>query len=188
MKRNPASEFGIFTPCTSFASRRFFLIALVCMAVAGEQNAYARTIAVTSTTDDGPGSLRNALVLASNGDTINITAKGTITVTSGELVIAKSVAIRGPGADKLSVSGNTTSRVFHVTPNTIVTISDLTITKGSAATNAGNFPASAGGGIYSDHAKLTVSNCVLSGNSARFGGGIFYNTEESVGAALSLNK
>jgi hypothetical protein len=82
---------------------------------------------VTNTLDDGPGSLRNALVFANNGDTINITAKGTNTLTSGELVVAKSVIVQGPGAAKLSVSGNSASRVLHVTPNTIVTIFGQTI-------------------------------------------------------------
>src|SRR6266849_978481 len=96
--------------------RTFSLITLVCMAVVGGQNAHAGTIAVTSTADNGPHSLRQALVVASNGDTINITARGTIILTSGELVVAKSVTIHGPGAAQLSVSGNATSRVFHITP------------------------------------------------------------------------
>ena len=164
----------------------FFLITLACLAVAGGQNAQAGTIAVTSTADSGPGSLRNALVLANNGDTINITAKGTITLTSGELVVAKSVTIHGPGAAKLSVSGNSASRVFHVTPNTIVTISALTITNGSASSDLGNFPANAGGGIYSDHAKLTISDCTLTANSAALGGGILSNVENGNDGSLTV--
>lgn len=163
---------------------KFLLITLLCLAAAGGQNALAGTIAVTSTADDGPGSLRQALVLASNGDTINIVAKGTITLTSGELIVDKSLTIRGPGAAKLSVNGNAASRVFHVTPNTVVTISGLKITNGSAI---GAFPANAGGGIYSDHAQLTVSNCTLNGNSARFGAGIFSNSKDGGSATLTVN-
>ncbi len=142
------------------------------------------TIAVTSTADDGPGSLRRALELASNGDTINIVAKGTIRLTSGELVVDKSVTIRGPGAAKLSVSGNHASRVFRVTPDTIVTISRLTIKDGDA-TSA--YLGDSGGGIYSDHARLTVTNCVLSGNSALYGGGIYYDSSDAAATPLSLN-
>lgn len=162
-----------------------FLVTLACMAVAGGQNAHARTVVVHSIADDGPGSLREALVVASNGDTINITAKGTITLTSGELVVAKSVTIRGPGPHG-TVSGNGASRVFHITPNTIVTISGLTITNGNVA-SAVSFPANAGGGIYSDHAKLTVSSCVLSGNSATYGGGIFSNAKDGGSAILMVS-
>src|SRR3954468_17302370 len=99
----------------------FLLITLTCIAVAGGQNALASAIVVTSTADNGPGSLRRALAVASNDDTINLTAKGAVTLTSGELVVIKSVTIRGPGATKLSVSGNGATRVFHVTPGTIVT-------------------------------------------------------------------
>lgn len=139
----------------------------------GQQKAKPnRTIIVHSLADDGPGSLRQALREASDGNKINITVKGTITLTSGELIVDKSVTIRATGAHKLSVSGNGTSRVFHIMPDTVVTISGLTITNGSPS---GTFPANSGGGIYNDHAQLTVSSCILSGNSARHGGGIFSN-------------
>jgi fibronectin-binding autotransporter adhesin len=142
----------------------------------------AHTIVVTNTADDGSGSLRQALALAANGDTINITAKGTITLTSGELLVDKSVTIRGPGATKLIVNGTAASRVFHIAPATSVAISGLTIANGHASDDAGSFPANAGGGIYSDHARLTVSDCTVSGNAARYGGGIFSNNESGDGS------
>jgi fibronectin-binding autotransporter adhesin len=161
-----------------------FLLTLSWISLPAWQNAYASTIAVTSIADNGPGTLRHALALASNGDKINITASGIITLTSGELVIDKSVTIRGPGAPNLSVSGNANSRVFRITPNMIVTISALTIANGRAS---GGFPAGAGGGIYSDHAQLTVSDCTISGNSARFGAGVFSNSMGGGSATLTIN-
>src|SRR5205823_2883938 len=82
-----------------------------------------------------------------------------------------SLTIRGPGPHGI-ISGNNSSRVFHITPGTIVTLDSLTITNGMASTDINNFPANAGGGIYSDHAKLTVTNCALSNNLANLGGGI----------------
>ena len=85
----------------------------------------SRTIVVTSTGDDGPGSLRQALAMAADGDTINITAMGTIALVRGELIVDKSVNIRGPGKTHGSVSGNGASRVFHIMPGTTVTISGL---------------------------------------------------------------
>ena len=60
--------------------------------------AHAATITVTNTNDSGPGSLRQALANANNGDTINFAVSGTITLTSGGLEVTKSVAISGPGA------------------------------------------------------------------------------------------
>ena len=49
----------------------------------------ANIITVTSTADNGNGTLRDALVIASSGDTINfsVTTPTTITLTTGELVI-----------------------------------------------------------------------------------------------------
>ena len=138
-----------------------------------------RTIVVHSTADGGPGSLRQALALAPDGGTINITGRGKITLTSGELIVNKSVSIRGPGAANLEVSGNNASRVFHIFPGTTVTISGLKITNGSAP---GFFPGTEGGGIYSDRAALMINSCVISDNSAGSGGGIF-----NAGSRVELN-
>jgi len=171
-----------------FSRAKFVLLGtLIWIAAAIVQGAYAGTIVVTNTNDAGAGSLRQALISASNGDTIKITAHGTITLTSGELVVDKSLTIGGPSAVKLTVSGNGVSRVFHVTPNTIVRISGLTITNGSAAADIGNFPANAGGGIYSDHAKLTLTACVFSGNSARYGGGIFNLSDDGAQTPVAIS-
>src|SRR5258708_19065984 len=91
-----------------------FAIGLLLYAVA--LPVHAATITVTNTNDSGPGSLRQALDSASDGDTINFTATGTISLTSGELLVNRSVTIFGPGAATLAVDGNATSRVFHIGP------------------------------------------------------------------------
>lgn len=137
----------------------------------GECNRFVesnRTIVVHSTADDGAGSLRQALLLARDGGTINITTRGTITLTSGELLVDKSVHIRGPGAANLVVSGNNASRVFHIMPGNTVSISRIKITNGNHLGPSG--VPWAGGGIYSDGATLAVNSCVISHNS---GGGLF---------------
>ena len=56
----------------------------------------ATTITVTNTNDSGPGSLRQALANANNGDTINFAVTRTIFLTSGELLVDKTVTISGP--------------------------------------------------------------------------------------------
>jgi hypothetical protein len=137
------------------------------------QLAGADTLTVTSTDDSGPGTLRDALANAEDGDSIDATGvSGTILLTSGELFVDKSVDILGPGSSNLAVDGNAASRVFDVSPGTVVTIDGCTITNGAAN---GAFPADAGGGIYNDGATLTISRCSLSANSATGGGGIFNN-------------
>jgi len=129
--------------------------------------ARADVITVTNTNDSGPGSLRQALADANDGDTITFAVTDTIGLTSGELLVNSSITISGPGANNLAVNGNAKSRVFHVASGKTVTISGLAITNG----NSGSV---AGGGIYNDHATLTLNECTVTGNSASFtGGGIF---------------
>ena len=124
------------------------------------------TILVTNTNDNGPGSLRQALAGASDGDMIDATGiSGVITLTTGELLVDKSVTINAAGADMLAVDGNATSRIFQIGSGKTVTISNLTIRNGQ-----GNF----GGGILNGAAAtLTITNSTLSGNTAGFGGGTY---------------
>lgn len=148
-------------------TRILLLFTLLCAAMTSLQGVHAVTITVMNTNDSGAGSLRAALISANDGDTIDFQAAvtGTVTLTTGQLVVDKSVVISGPGANNLTVDANHASRVFYVSPSKTVTISGLTITNGSFNGN--------GGGIYNDHATLTVTNSTLSGNSASVGGAIY---------------
>lgn len=148
--------------------------------------AKAAVITVTSTNDSGPGTLRAALASASSNDAISfaLSLPANIRLTSGELLVTNSLNIIGPGSADLVVNGNAASRVFHIGPSNVVGISNLTITNGLATGDT--FPACCGGGIYNDHAALTLSNCVLSGNSAVAsigGGGAIYNRGANYGSA-----
>jgi hypothetical protein len=162
-------------------------------------------ITVTSSADAGgicPGAsctLRQAIATAASGDTITFAAnvRGTISLTSGELLINKNLTINGPGANLLSVQRSTAAgnfRIFNITPNSVVVaISGLTIANGNSPSNgggisntgaltianstiSGNSTGSSAGGIVSS-GTLIVVNSTVSGNSATggFGGGI-YNT------------
>ena len=140
---------------------------------------------VTNTSDSGAGSLRQALIDANNGDTIRFDPSlngQTITLTSGELSVNKNITISGPGAGRLSVSGNAASRVFYISPGKTVTISGLAILNGSA-------PAAhpVGGGIYNRHAILTLNDCTISGNKADRGiGGAIYSDGSGGSATLTI--
>jgi hypothetical protein len=147
----------------------------ICLALfcSVSMSAYADIITVTNTNDSGPGSLRQALADANDGDTINFDPAlngQTILLTTAELAIVKSVTISGPGANLLAVSRDQNApgfRIFHVAPNHTVIIQGITITHGIDVTGAG---------IWNDHATLTVNSCAITGNSATdskyAGGGI----------------
>jgi hypothetical protein len=143
----------------------------------------AANLMVYNTNDSGAGSLRQAIAdnaAMGGGNTILFSnvVTGTITLTTGELLINNNVTILGPGAGKLAVDGNATSRVFHIGTNFSASISSLTITNGASF---------AGGGIYVDQAGLTLSNCIVTGNLATNGGGIYNNGRQSASLLILAN-
>ena len=132
------------------------------------------TTRVTNTNDSGPGSLRQALADANAGDTINFdhALNGrNISLTTAELVIDKNVTIHGPGRNLLGVfrSSNAAFRIFHIMPNSTVTIAGLTINGGGVGDQQG------GGGILNDHAMLTIESCAVQNSFGEYGGGVYNN-------------
>src|SRR5690349_15372553 len=120
----------------------------------------AATITVTNAADNGPGSLREALGLASAGDTIGFSVNGTITLTNGELAVTKSLLINGPGAalltiERSSAAGTPDFRIFNVDAG-VVTIQGLTIRNGRA---------DSGGGVHNE-TTFNLRSCVIVGNFA----------------------
>src|SRR6266513_2087909 len=143
----------------------FFRCAAVAVAIMLCRSSLATTIIVTSNADSGPGTLRDALAMANDGDVINFAVTGTILLTSGQLVVNDSLTIAGPGADQLTVDANRNSRVFLINQFHTATISGLTITHGNVIEGVG-------GGILNDHSVLTVNVCTVTDNFAFSGGGI----------------
>jgi hypothetical protein len=115
-----------------FKCWRFYLPCMIGALLLSAINTAAATITVTNGNDSGAGSLRQAIIGASPGDTINF-APGvtTVTLTSGELVINKNLTITGPGANRLTVqvpNGPPPIRVFNISFSTVtVSISGMTI-------------------------------------------------------------
>src|SRR5207249_3468714 len=148
------------------STRAKFLAALFCGATL---SAFATTRTVTSLADSGPGSLRATIAASADGDTITFAngVTGTITLTSGEMVIGHSVTMTGPGAALLTLSGNASSRVFNILSGTVVSMSGVSVangrTTGADATTISAAGDAEGGGIL-NNGHLTLSHCVLSGN------------------------
>ena len=150
------------------------------------------TITVTSSADAGgicPGptcTLRQAIATAAAGNTIDFAAGiTTITLTSAELLIDKNLTIRGPGADVLAVERNPNAslfRIFRVTPGHIVTMEGLTVSNGHPQDSIDS-----GGGVYNDHATLTLNGCAFSENVANYRGGAIYNDGNNGNASLTVN-
>src|SRR5262245_39851912 len=73
-----------------------------------EDRTVPSALTVTNLNDSGVGSLRYELAQAQDGDFVVFAHRlqGTITLTSGELQVGQNVTIQGPGAGRLTVSGN----------------------------------------------------------------------------------
>jgi uncharacterized protein (TIGR03118 family) len=138
-----------------------------------EDRCLPSTLTVLNANDSGADSLRADIAAAHSGDTINFArslAGQTIRLTSGELAISKSLDIEGPGADRLTISGNNASRVFDISGSaTNVKIANLTVADGLATgtTIVGpKGPVTLGGGILNTGANVTLANVTLVGNQA----------------------
>lgn len=78
-------------------------------------------------------------------------------------VFGRNLTIRGPGADKLAISGNGLNRVFNISPETSgVTISGLTIRDGITKQLSGS---TRGAGIYNE-GVATLLDCAIIDNHA----------------------
>jgi uncharacterized delta-60 repeat protein len=149
----------------------------------------AGSLVVTNTNDSGPGSLRQAVLDANAAAGANVitfdasvfNTPRTIALTSGVIALASDLTITGSGTSLLTVSGNNASRIFSVPETQTVTISDLTLTQGNSATGAAP---GFGGAIYNQGA-LTLTNLVMTGNSATSDGGAVYVSTS--GDSLAVN-
>jgi hypothetical protein len=145
----------------------------------GTNPAVADTVIVTTIADSGPGSLREAL--AASGPAPNL-KKVTFdpTLFNGEaadtIILNSEIFIERSGANVdasaiaggVKINGAGATRLFSVPATTTVTLRRLTLTGGGAV--------NAGGAIHSQ-GTLTVTDCLITGNtlalSGTQGGGIY---------------
>jgi hypothetical protein len=140
------------------------------------------TLTVTNLYDNGPGSLRYEIAQVTSKDNTIVFAKklgGTLTLTTGELVISKSLTIKGPGEFQLMITSQPWvdggfdahwgSRIFEVDgTGTTVALSGLTITGGGGTRLGGGYvgyPNDGYGGAILNFGRLKMSYCMLGGNN-----------------------
>jgi beta-glucanase (GH16 family) len=142
-------------------------------------------LVVTTLDDSGAGSLREAVGLIADGGLITFDpalAGGTIGLTSGQLVVGRSMTIDASAAPGVIVSGSDASRVFQIEATATVAMNDLVVADGAAAPQ--------GGGIL-NYGTLNLDRVVVRDNvetspgpaNFEFGGGGIYN---GAGATLNL--
>jgi hypothetical protein len=145
-----------------------------------EDRTVPSTFTVTNLLDDGSaGSLRWAVdqANATGGDqTIDFDATvfatpQTITLSGTQLELTDTTGtetIVGPAVG-VTVNGNNASRVFQIDRMVTASIAGLTITGGHMG-DTGNIDG--GGGLANYGGTLTLTDCTVSGNSAKNGGGL----------------
>lgn len=170
------------------------IILLFCLIATS--NLFANTITVTNTNDAGAGSLRQAVINAISGDTIDFdimmisTGSDTIKLAS-EISYNKSLVINGihTSYDTLFISGENSCRIFNITGGNS-TLNRLTLVNGNSinggAIYAGanlqlydcnflhNYTSGYGGALYKSGGNLVISNCQFFNNSALDYGGAIY--------------
>ncbi len=138
----------------------------LCLSLSLYLNATKRN--VSNTSDSGPGSLRQAIADASNGDTITFTANGAI-ILSSALDASKNLTIIGPGANKLSISGNNSVEIFKENAYALNTF----YVSGLEIKNA--YSSSYGAAFDFAGANITIKDC-----------NIHHNSGSGYGIAISL--
>ncbi|WP_342347567.1 DUF4347 domain-containing protein [uncultured Nitrospira sp.] len=152
------------------------------------------TYTVTTTTDGGAGSLRQAIINANANpgtDTITFVGSGTylLTITgagedaatTGDLDITDNLIIIGNGAANtvIDASGFGVDGVFHLLGSNTATISGITIQGGHA---------NDGGGIFVDGSSiLNLTDAIVQNNTSDLGGALHVHGTANVNRVLFLN-
>jgi CSLREA domain-containing protein len=168
------------------ASHRAIALRAIFVCIFAAVNISAATLIVTKTEDTNDGvcdadcSLREAVAAANPDDTVVFSSlfntPQTITLALGNIAITRTLTISGPGAERLTISGNNASRIFRITGVIIVNLSDFRIANGRASSSGDE----QGGGIYVLNSSLALRHLSIVNNRAAtshpdssYGGGIF---------------
>lgn len=158
------------------------------------------------------GNGADVIVLSAGMYTLSLEGSGEDNNASGDLDVTSEITVQGLSEASVVIDGAALDRVWHVLPGGRLSLQNLTV-RGGLATNSsgggiyhegelllldtvtmtlnaavGGFPNGRGGGIWSS-GLVTLTNAVVSENTAARDGGGFYNTGEAwlVGTSLREN-
>jgi len=172
-------------------SHRLVPVAIGSLLALSSIAASAAVLPVTTTANAGPGSLRDAVAQANalpGLDTIDVTAVGTIALTSGHMVISDPLVIEGHGIIIDATSNG--ARIFMTTAGSDTVLRDMTLTNATGLSVAGacirsqaeltldqvNFDrcqtTGSGGAIHHRDGDLDLDGVTIISSSASRGGAI----------------
>ena len=168
---------------------------LLCSAQAGSAAVY--TVTKIADTNDGvcdvDCSLREAVAVSNataDNDTVIFalplfSSPQTIVLASGELVGMNngSLSINGPGASRLTLSGNNASRIFRSVTGSNVTLSGMRLTGGTGVSTVNN---NSGGAILNDAGTMTLLDLIVANNNTSGSAGGIRNS--GTGSAMTVNR
>ena len=136
---------------------------------------FSATILVTSSTDSGAGSLRQAVADAAAGDTIRFssTTLGETFTLASEIVIDKALYIRGNGIGNTNIDGGGAYRAFNVMTDGDVYIGILSIENCATMDNGGAI-INPTGQLHLDGVRISESSAA--GTGVGNGGGAVANS------------
>jgi len=172
--------------------KNFFVLMLLLFNI---NLAYTQTFIVTNTNASGSGSFEEAITAASNITTGAVTIQfesnvtGTITSSGGNITVP--IEIIGPGNDMLTISQamlNFTASAhiegFKLSQGAIRSSAALALIK---MTIEEGFTTQNGGAVNASLGDLTLENCKIINNSAKNGGGIYYEGIDGVSNLIISN-
>ena len=111
----------------------------------------------------------NTVVLPAGTYTLDVAGTGEDAAATGDLDVTDHLSILGAGARVTVIDAGAIDRVLHVLDGVSLHLSGLTITGGSAD----NF----GGGLFNAGGDVTITQCIVSGNTAVVRGGGIDNAD-----------
>jgi|GEM_PF-1452033 len=162
---------------------RFALLAIAVLVFVPSSFAAVYTVTKVTDTNDGTCdadcSLREAVAAAGatpDDDIIQFAlplfaSPQTITLAGSDIIVNNGGPLRifGPGANRLTISGNNASRILTNNTGATTIVMGIRFTGGNASSS---IQSGRGGAIYNNGGNLTLSNVVITGNSATNGGGL----------------
>jgi hypothetical protein len=128
-----------------------------------------KTHVVSSSADSGVGTLRQTILDANSGDTIDLSSLGGQTITlSSPIDINKSLTIEGNNTNPIILDGGSSTQIFTSTSAIDFTISNLILQNGTNGSLSG-------GAISFNNASasFTANSIVFKNNTAGWGGAVW---------------